>query len=209
MRSPLGYGILTHMYRILCLTFLAALSFALSGCGEPVTGPYTFTNNTSFDPLYLRIEQNGKSAVHTIVKGDTVTGESHYAPQVTAVKSADSDVVNNAVTCYTQGYGYDYVFTDAESYQAVIRCIGETLAGYTLIDETGKFFMYSDSTFDTEDGQNKPVELGTPETDIPVTAYSDNPSFAAKDANTTISLDFDRKTIEEPEGSKTEIFIIK
>ena len=74
MRSPLGYGILTHMYRILCLTFLAALSFALSGCGEPVTGPYTFTNNTSFDPLYLRIEQNGKSAVHAIAKGKTFTG---------------------------------------------------------------------------------------------------------------------------------------
>lgn len=208
MRSPLGYGILTHMYRILCLTFLAALSFALSGCGEPVTGPYTFTNNTSFDPLYLRIEQNGKSAVHTIVKGGTVTGESHYAPQVTAVKSADSDVVNNAVTCYTQRYGYDYVFTDAESYQAVIRCIDETPAGYTLIDETGKFFMYSDNTFDTEDGQNKPVELGTPETDIPVTAYSDNPSFAAKakDADKTIPLDFEQELTAD---GKTGTFIIK
>ena len=202
------------MYRIMCLTFLAALSFALSGCGEPVTGPYTFTNNTSFDPLYLRIEQNGKSAVHTIVKGATVTGESHYAPQVTAVKSADSDVVNNAVTCYTQGYGYDYVFTDAESYQAVIRCIDETLdnytlAGYTLIDKTGKFFMYSDSTFDTEDGQNKQVELGTPETDIPVTAYSDNPSFLlqrANDADKTIPLDFEQELTAD---GKTVIFIIK
>ncbi len=206
MRSPLGYGILTHMYRILCLTFLAALSFALSGCGEPVTGPYTFTNNTSFDPLYLRIEQNGKSAVHTIVKGDTVTGESHYAPQVTAVKSADSDVVNNAVTCYTQGYGYDYVFTDAESYQAVIRCIDETLAGYTLIDETGKFFMYSDNTFDDESGPNNPVELGTQGAEISVTAYSDNPSFAAKDADKTIPLDFEQ---EPTADGKTVIFIIK
>ncbi len=206
MRSPLGYGILTHMYRILCLTFLAALSFALSGCGEPVTGPYTFTNNTSFDPLYLRIEQNGKSAVHTIGKGGTVTGESHYAPQVTAVKSADSDVVNNAVTCYTQGYGYDYVFTDAESYQAVIRCIDETLDGYTLVDKTGKFFMYSDNTFDDESGQGKSVTFDAQETDKPVTAYSDNPSFAAKDANTTISLDFEQDPTAD---DKTVIFIIK
>lgn len=194
------------MYRIMCLTFLAALSFALSGCGEPVTGPYTFTNNTSFAPLYLRIEQNGKSAVHTIVKGDTVTGESHYAPQVTAVKGADSDVVNNAVTCYTQGYGYDYVFTDAESYQAVIRCIDETLADYTLIDETGKFFMYSDNTFDDEDEQNKSVTFDAQEKDIPVTAYSDNPSFAAKDADKTIPLDFEQ---EPTADDKTVIFIIK
>lgn len=149
---------------------LAAL--CLTGCGEPLSGPYTFTNSTGAE-ICISVTQNDQTKVLKLLSGKTFTGDDYYTPEVMAVKDDTQDgktVRDNSV--YWSNRGYSYIAMPAETYTIEIYNRNSKYNGMYLIDSSGKTWRYEDCSAPMN---TDPVYTGT--------SYTDSPSFVIKDPN--------------------------
>lgn len=158
--------------------FAICLVMIFCSCNEPMTGPYTFENKTE-ETLYIITEQNGDIQQRQLLPFSKQEGQHYYTPSITVVKDftdTGKTVRNNSVKMHTEGY--NYVFTKAESYTAVIKCTNTSFQDYYILDNTQTFFLYSDSTSNGNEPQKLTMQSGILE--LKTSAYSKSPSFVIK-----------------------------
>lgn len=150
---------------------LAAL--CLTGCGEPLSGPYTFTNSTGAE-ICISVTQNDQTKVLKLLSGETFTGDEYYTPEVMAVKDNTQEgktVRDNSV--YWSNRGYSYIAMPAETYTIEIYNRNSKYNGMYLIDSSGQTKRYENEKVLVEQIGSDGLEIAS--------SYTDSPSFMIKE----------------------------
>lgn len=175
--------------------FSICLVVVFCSCNDPITGPYTFENETG-ETLYIITEQNGDIQQRTLPPFSKQEGQHYYTPAITIVKDftdKGKTVINNSVKIHTEGY--NYVFTPAESYTAVIKCADINFQNYYILDSTQTFFKYRDSTNSGDEPSKLTMQSDILELETP--AYSRSPSFVIKKQLSDDDIPMDYQIIDE------------